>query len=75
VDPVTENALRAAEEAVQSLVAQCRRGGRLYNRNPRAVAQVSRTAKWHLAAIDALRKALDAANNSQGGEDDHKRGA
>ena len=66
MDPVTQNALSAAEEAVRWLVEQCRRGGRLYSRDPRAVAQVSRTGKWHLAAIDALRRAL--ADEGEGGQ-------
>jgi hypothetical protein len=68
VDPATEHALHAAEEAVHDLIEQCRRGGRLYNRNPRATAQVSRTGKWHLAAIDALRKALAASDDDEDGK-------
>jgi hypothetical protein len=66
VDPATEHALAAAEEAVRCLIEHCRRGGRLYNCAPRAVAQISRTGKWHLAAIDALRKALDAQDDEDG---------
>jgi hypothetical protein len=60
---------------VSDLVARCRRDGRLYQRGPRAVAQVSRTAKWHLAAIAALRKALSATSSDEGGNDDPKRSA
>jgi hypothetical protein len=59
VDPSTLNALRAAEEAVGRLVEHCRKAGTLYRRSPRAVAHISRTGKWHLNAIAALRKALD----------------
>jgi hypothetical protein len=66
VDPVTQNALSAAEEAVRWLVEQCRRNGRLYQRAPRAVAQVSRTGKWHLNAISVLRRALD--DEAEGGK-------
>jgi hypothetical protein len=65
VDPVTQNALGAAEEAVRWLLEQCRRGGRLYPRSPRVVAQVTRTGKWHLNAIAALRRVLD----DEGGDD------
>jgi hypothetical protein len=60
VDESTQNMLRAAEEAVARLVEECHKGGALYSRNPRIVAQVSRTGKWHLSAIAALRKVLDA---------------
>ena len=59
MDESTRNLLRAAEEAVNRLVEACRKAGSLYPRDPRAVAQVSRTGKWHLSAIAALRKALD----------------
>ena len=58
MDESTRNLLRAAEEAVGRLVEACRKDGPLHARDPRAVAQVSRTGKWHLNAIAALRKAL-----------------
>jgi hypothetical protein len=70
VDQSTQNTLRAAEEAVAALVEGCRKDGTLYPRDPKAVAQVSRTGKWHLNAIAALRKALDkpcAAAGKQAG--------
>jgi hypothetical protein len=59
------DAVRAAEEAARRLVGACRKGGALYGRSPRAVAQVSRTAKWLLNALDRLRRerrAGDPAN-------------
>lgn len=59
--------LRAAEEAVRRLVEECRRGGRLYQRDPRVVAQVSRTGKWHLNAIAHLRAVLDAPIDAETG--------
>jgi hypothetical protein len=59
VDPSTAETLRAAAEAVTRLVELCRKGGPLYARDARLVAQVSRTAKWHLNALAALRRALD----------------
>ena len=61
MDESTSNMLRAAEEAVGRLVEACRKDGTLYQRDRRATAQVSRTGKWHLNAIAALRKALDTA--------------
>ena len=60
MDESTRNTLRAAEEAVSRLIDECRKDRPLYARDPKAVAQVSRTGKWHLSAIAALRKALDA---------------
>jgi hypothetical protein len=60
VDESTRTTLRAAEEAVAALVEACAKDGPLYPCDPRAVAQVSRTGKWHLSAIAALAKALDA---------------
>jgi hypothetical protein len=66
LDPLTEKALCAAEAAVRDLVEHCHRGGRLYQSNPKATAQVSRTGKWHLAAIDALRQALDDSHDEDG---------
>jgi hypothetical protein len=73
--PVTEKALSAAEEAVRWLVERCHRGSRLYQRAPRAVAQVSRTGKWHLNAIAQLRKELDISDDPTTAEADKKRGA
>ena len=51
------NALCAAEEAVRRLLECSRKGGPLYQSNPRVVAHVSRTGKWHLNAITSFRKA------------------
>jgi hypothetical protein len=70
--PVTDNALTAAVEAVTWLVGQCRRGGPLHRRNRRAVAQVSRTGKWHLSAIAQLRKVLDESKDDENSGDDNK---
>jgi hypothetical protein len=58
VDESTRNMLRAVEEAVAHLIEECRKSGALYPHNPQVVAQVSRTGKWHLSAIAALRKAF-----------------
>ena len=56
--PYQLNTLRAAEEAVNRLVEECRKNGPLYPRSPKAVAQVSRTGKWLLHAIAALHREL-----------------
>ncbi len=59
MNPSTQEIVRAAAEAAQHLVAECRKDGPLYGLNARAVAQVSRTGKWLLNALAALRQALD----------------
>jgi len=41
VNARTLKVLRSAEEAVERLVEECRKGGPLYAEDPRAVAQVS----------------------------------
>ena len=68
------NTLRAAEEAVSRLIEECRKSGRIYLRDPRVVAQVSRTGKWHLNAIANLRKVLDAPGDDDADNDGRKRG-
>ncbi len=65
MDPKIEAMLRTAEEAVNRLVAGCGKTGKLYQRSPRSVAQVSRTGKWLLSAVGALRKELTAAPKHQ----------
>ena len=55
----TRNIIAYAEEAVGRLVQECRPGGPLYARNPRAVAQVSRTGKWLLNALTTLHRELN----------------
>ncbi len=66
MDESTQNMLRAVEEAVARLVETCGKNSSLYASDPRAVAQVSRTGKWHLNAIAALRKALDTPCTASG---------
>jgi hypothetical protein len=65
-DPTAQETLRAAEEAVTRLIEACRKPGPLYQRDPRAVAQVSRTGKWHLNAIATLGKVLSAPGGEPG---------
>jgi hypothetical protein len=65
VNQQTQKVIRAAEEAVSRLVEECRKDGTLYAKNPRVVAQVNRTCKWLLNAIDALHRAV----NTPGSED------
>lgn len=59
MDESTLNMLRAAEEAVSRLVEACQKGSTLYQCHRKAVAQVSRTGKWHLNAITALRRVMN----------------
>ncbi len=66
MDESTRNTLRAAEEAVTRLIDECRKDGTLYRRDRKATAQVSRTGKWHLSALAALRKAFDAPRADSG---------
>jgi hypothetical protein len=58
MDPQTLKKIDAAEESVNQLVEECRKLGPLYKENPRAVAQVNRTSKWLLNAINVLRREL-----------------
>ena len=58
MEPKILEAIRAAEEAVRRLVEECAKQKALYAHGPRAVAQVSRTGKWLLNAITALRREL-----------------
>jgi hypothetical protein len=58
MEPQTLKKIDAAEEAVTQLVEECRKPGPLYKESPRAVAQMSRTGKWLLNAITALRREL-----------------
>lgn len=50
----TRTLVHSAHQAVRRLVEVCHKGGPLYRQNPRAVAQVSRTAKWLLNALARL---------------------
>ncbi len=59
MDSQLPETVRAAEEAVGELVNVCRKRGVLYQRHPKVVAQVSRTAKWLLNAIGVLRRAWE----------------
>jgi len=64
MNPQTEKTLRAAEDAVARLVEACGKDTPLYKQRPRAVAQVSRTGKWLLNAIAALRRELEEAKKA-----------
>jgi hypothetical protein len=58
----TLKTFRAAEKTVTKLIEICSKTGPLYSKNPKAVAQVSRTGKWLLNAITALQRELDLAS-------------
>jgi hypothetical protein len=62
VTPFIPDAVGTAEVAVKRLVDECHKNGPLYQRNPKAVAQVSRNAKWLLNALGALNRALNETN-------------
>jgi hypothetical protein len=57
---LTLKTLSNAEQTVTRLIERCRKDGPLYARNPKIVAQVSRTGKWLLNALAALKDTLDA---------------
>lgn len=63
MNPETQEMLRAAEEAVSRLIEQCQRTGPLYQKCPRAVAQVSRTGKWLGNAACRIEQAQRAAQS------------
>ncbi len=65
MDPRTLDTLRAAETAVTRLVQDCAKSSPLYAENPKAVAQVSRTGKWLLNAIAALRQAVPVSRDDR----------
>jgi hypothetical protein len=50
--------LAAVHKKVTGLVQRCGKDGRLYEVRPKAVAQVSRTAKWLLNAITQLQSEI-----------------
>jgi hypothetical protein len=61
--PEIHTTFHTATQAVHQLVRACRNGGPLYAQNPRAVAQVSRTGKWLLNAVQRLHRELDARSD------------
>jgi hypothetical protein len=56
--PSTLRTLQAAEKAIRGLAAVCHKDGPLYRKCPRSVAQVNRTAKWLLNAINRIHQEL-----------------
>ena len=60
MDPETQELLRDAEDAMNRLIEHCAKSGPVYRRCVKAAAHVSRTAKWLLNAVSALRAALTA---------------
>ena len=56
----SRTSVQAAGQVVNRLIAECRKGGPLYVQNPKAVAQVSRTAKWLRNGIKRLQRELAA---------------
>ena len=58
--PETRVVVDSAAQAVHRLITACRKGGPLYTESPRAAAQVNRTARWLLNAIERLRREVAA---------------
>jgi hypothetical protein len=58
---LTLKSLGTAEKTITGLIERCQKGSPLYARNPKIVAQVSRTCKWLLNALAALKGTLEAA--------------
>jgi hypothetical protein len=58
---LTLKSLGTAEKTITRLIERCRKDGPHYARNPKIVAQVSRTGKWLLNALAALKGTFDAA--------------
>jgi hypothetical protein len=61
VDHATLALLQSAEKAVSRLVEACHKTRPLYRASPRVTAQVSRTARWLLNAIEQLKRQPDPA--------------
>jgi hypothetical protein len=57
--------VRTAEEAVNRLIELSQKNGPLYNQKPKVVAHVSRTSKWLLNALTALKQELPSLQASQ----------
>lgn len=58
-----EISIVAARKSVTRLIQECRKGGSLYSRRPKEVAQVNRTSKWLLNALDRLQRTLAASSD------------
>ena len=58
---LTLKSIGSAQTTITRLVERCRKDGPHYARNPKVVAQVSRTSKWLLNALAALKGTFDAA--------------
>ena len=62
----TRALIGSTAKTVTRLVEECRKGGPLYTGNPKAVAQVSRTAKWLLNALASLQQEPSGTTDSDG---------
>ena len=60
------NTIRATEKAVNRLIKECRKDGPVYSANPKAAAQVNRTAKWLLNATAAIQNSLASKPSGDG---------
>jgi hypothetical protein len=56
-------AIGAAQKAVNRMLDACRKDGPVYRRNPKVAAQVNRTSKWLLNALNNLQYAAESASD------------
>ena len=62
MDPVLQERLRAAEEAVARLMECCQKNSPLHSRRVRSMVHVVvRTGKWLLAALGRFRHMLESS--------------
>ena len=60
------NSIHATEKAVNRLIKECHKDGPVYAANPKAAAQVNRTAKGLLNATVAIQQALASRPSGDG---------
>jgi hypothetical protein len=53
----------AAQKAVNRVLDTCRKDGQVYRRNPKVAAQVNRTSKWLLNALNDLQYAVESSSD------------
>jgi hypothetical protein len=59
MNATTRRAVERAQKAIDQLIQNCQKDGRLYEQAPRAVAHVNRTSKWFLNAVADLQRTLN----------------
>jgi hypothetical protein len=64
MDPQDQHTIDTVQDAINELVAACRKNGPLYRQSPLLVAQVNRNAKWLLHGLARLRRSLNSPAES-----------